>query len=634
MKYLSTSLLATLALLSCHAVFAKDLTVTITHREAGAERCMDLSTDRKSIVFNACNNENTQKWHINAVSEKYNRIRNNTLPADNCLFSNYWGTQIGMQGCTSGTYLSQAYWEVIKSQDNQYSLRSKIQVDRRQSGWLSLHKGALALNIEDAATGKWTFADTDVKQYTSIINSIVGQNQCMDLADDKTKVVFNRCDRSPTQQWVLQGSGTFSTLKNATLPDNVCLFSITNGARVDMRECNSGTFKSQTLWRINAKANEHYAIISKVQNDYGRNGQLSVDRDDNLTLNDPAGAVGHWRLPDYTPPKRNMKGDVSVLLLNTHFTGASPQPTQDIRKALFGGNGPYTSLKEYLALASRGALTLKEGKTLDNLDIGPRGDSCDYASYRSKAIELAKAQGVDAADYDVIYLEHTHNNKCSYIAIASIPTRLDLPGKYIVSNAAGHKYWMWTHEFGHTLGFAHARMLANCPGTSTGVRIDSTCALTGGSDSTDTMNGGGGRMYPVNYMHEAGWLTDTQLPVVGNGTYTIAPLLSDKEGYQGIRLSRNDPAFPYLVLEFRQPTHFDQNWPADSPFISGVVVRAISPTSSNSLNAIINTQPGSSASHTSPLMPGKTLHDTYSGKLITVAAVSPEGAVVTISDAP
>lgn len=468
---------------------------------------------------------------------------------------------------------------------------------------------------------------------STVINNKVGEDQCMDLASDKTKVIFNRCDTSPTQQWVMQNSGVFSTLKNSTLPDDICLFSTTNGSRVDMRRCNSGTYTSQTLWRMAPKPNETFTITSKVQNDYGRNGQLSVDEDGNLTLNDPAGAVGNWKVPHYVAPKRNMKGVVKVLLLNTHFTGTPEQPTERIRNALFGGNGPYTSLKEYLDLASRGALILEEGKTLDGLDIGPRGDGCNYGAYRSKALELARARGIDPAEYDVIYLEHTPNSKCKYVGIANYPTRLDAPGKYITSNAAGHKYWMWTHEFGHTLGFKHGRMLAKCTATSTGVKIDDNCVLTGGSDSTDTMSGGGGRMFPVNYMHEAGWLTDEELPVVGNGTYTIAPLLSEKEGYPGIRIARNDAHFPYLVLEFRQPTHFDQAWPADSPFINGVVVRAINPSALTSSNAIVNTAPGSSDSKTSPLMPGKTLHDTYSGKLITVDSVGPEGAVVTISDA-
>ncbi|MBF8795365.1 hypothetical protein IRZ70_21355 [Pseudomonas monteilii] len=39
---------------------------------------------------------------------------------------------------------------------------------------------------------------------STVINNKVGEDQCMDLASDKTKVIFNRCDTSPTQQWVMQ----------------------------------------------------------------------------------------------------------------------------------------------------------------------------------------------------------------------------------------------------------------------------------------------------------------------------------------------------------------------------------------------------------------------------------------------
>ncbi len=616
--------------------FAENLTVNITHDEAGSEHCMDLSSDQKSIVFNKCSNTNSQKWRINTASGKYNTIKNSTLPESICLFSSPDGKVIEMQGCRSGTYSPQTSWELISASNKQYSLRSKAQVDDGRSGWMSVNDNKLTLNVKSTSTGEWHFIDTIVRQTTTIMNSLVGLSQCMDLASDKKKITFNVCSGANSQQWLIDNVGGYNTLKNSTLDDNICVFSTLTGDVVEMRQCNSGTYGSQTYWSVNLKTPGKYSIVSKVQNDFGRNGELSVSNDHILTLNDASASVGNWRFSQYDPPRRSMKGTFNILLLNTHFTGRPQRPTNEIRNALFGVNGQYASLSEYLTLASRGALTIQEGKTLDNLDIGAPGDSCNSTVYRNKAIELARAQNINPDDYDLIYVEHTSNSKCNYAANATLPSQLTTPGKYIVSNASGHKYWMWTHEFGHTLGFKHANILVNCPATSTGVKIDHSCQIGGtdggSNDISDTMGGGGGKMYPVNYMYEAGWLTDEQFPVVGNGTYKIDPLLDDKGGKQGIRIARNNPDFPYLTLEFRQANRFDNNWPENSAFINGVIVREISPKSLLSYNVIINTTPGSSDRNMPPLMPGKTLDDTYSGNVIKVDSVGSEGAIVTISD--
>lgn len=616
--------------------YADNLTVNITHKIADSEKCMDLFSDQKTIVFNDCHNTNSQKWRIETAIGKYSTIKNSTLPENICLFSTTNGNTIEMRGCSSGTYNSQTYWELITADKKQYSLRSKVQVDYGRSGWLSLNDNKLTLNVDSTPTGKWHFIETTVRQTTAIMNRIVGLDQCMDLGSDKKKIAFNVCNGVSSQQWVVETVDGYNTIKNSTLDDNICLFSTTNGNAVEMRQCNSGTYNSQTYWSIAPKTHKKYSIISKVQKDYGRNGELSVNNDHVLTLNNATASVGNWSFSQYEPLRRSMKGTLNVLLLNTHFTGISQRPTNEIRKALFGGNGQYSSLSEYLALASRGTLIIKEGKTIDNLDIGNPGDSCNSRSYRDKAIELAKAQGINPDNYDLIYVEHTYNSKCSYAANAILPSKFTTPGRYIVSNASGHKYWMWTHEFGHTLGFKHSNILADCSTISTGVIIDDYCQISGkdggSNDISDTMGGGGGRMYPVNYMHEAGWLTDEQFPVVGNGTYKIDPLLDDKGGKQGIRIARNNPNFPYLTLEFRQANRFDSSWAANSPFINGIIVREINPQPLLSYNVIIHTIPGSSDRSTPPLMPGKTLYDTYSGKAIKVDSIGSNGAIVTISD--
>lgn len=616
--------------------FADNLTVNIKHNEVGIDQCMDLSSDGKGIVFNKCSNANSQKWHIDTASGKYKTIKNSTLPNDICLFSSASGGAIEMQGCKSGMYDSQTYWELVIEANKYLSLRSKVQVDYKRSGWLSVKNDKLALNIDSTNTGKWIFENTTVRRKTAIKNSIIGQDKCMDLGTDKKKITFSVCSTADSQKWWVDNLGDFYTIKNSILDDNICLFSTNAGNVIEMRQCNSGSYSSQTYWYFELGNKNNYSIMSKVQKDYGRNGQLSIDNNHALTLNDMSSPVGNWNFSDYEVAKRSLKGTINVLLLNTHFTGSVQRPTNEIKNALFGSNNQYSSLSEYISLASNGALKIREGKTIDNLDIGVPGNSCDSGLYRDKALEQARAHNINPDDYDVVYIEHGSNGKCSYAANATYPKDFTKPGRYIISNANGHKHWMWSHEFGHTLGFKHSNILINCPATPTGVKIDNTCQIGGkdggSNDISDTLGGGGEKMYPVNYMYESGWLTDKQFPIVENGTYKIDPLLDDKGGVQGLRIARNNPEFPYLTLEFRQANRFDAAWPENSPFINGVIVREINPKRLSSYNVIIHTIPGSNDRKTPPLMPGKTLYDTYSGKMIKVDSSGSDGAIVTISD--
>ena len=619
---------------------ADNLYITIKHDDAGENNCMNLQANKVDVAFNTCNDSISQKWIISTASGVYSEIKNADLSNSLCLTSSLNGNSIQMLPCSGNFYTSQTYWQIARESGNRQSLINKNQVDYRRSGYLSVGGGKLLLNKEQVATGKWHFYDENETQITSIKNlGIDPRRNCMDLAPDHKQITINPCRNSDSQQWIITrlGSQNYNIIKNRILDDNTCLFASVAGDAIEMRQCNSGNYYSQIYWNISENISGRYSITNKSQNDQGRNGILSIREGIYLTLNDATYPWPNWAFDgNQKNPKRSITGDVSVLLLNTHFTGTIEISTNDTRKALFGGNGPYSSLKEYINLASNGALNIHEGNTLENIDVGLEPNSCDSTNIRNKAIATAKARGVNADDYDAVYVQTPFNPNCGNTASAVRPSRIDRPGRYINVNGSGAKYWMWTHEFGHTLGFKHSNILVHCPITVTGIKIDDRCELGGRdggtNDISDTMGGGGGRIYPVNYMYEAGWLPDSQFPIAGNGTYKIDPLLEERGGVQGLRIARDNPDFPYLTLEFRQPNKFDSNWPSNSPFIKGVIVRQIRPETLTSYNVIIQASSGTDDRETAPLMPGRTLLDIDSKKIIKVISTSAEGAIVTISD--
>ncbi len=197
---------------------------------------------------------------------------------------------------------------------------------------------------------------------------------------------------------------------------------------------------------------------------------------------------------------------------------------------------------------------------------------------------------------------------------------------------------MWQHEFGHSLGGPHAKSLERCPYDNREVvQIGgSGCAVTAAGDPSDTLNGGGSRLYPIPYLYYAVWLTDEQFPeALKNGTYKIAPLFREANAtvVKGLRLFRSDGS--YLTLELRKPSPGFENWSADDPFVNGVIVRIARFGGNTVSNTLVDTTPtGIHGMKDAPLQAGASAYDVLSGKRITVSHIDDTGATVEISDIP
>ena len=146
------------------------------------------------------------------------------------------------------------------------------------------------------------------------------------------------------------------------------------------------------------------------------------------------------------------------------------------------------------------------------------------------------------------------------------------------------------------------------------------------------MGGGGRRLYPASYQLLRGWLTEADVPEIkGEGTYQLAPLWGKASGAKAYRLARADGST--LWLEFRQPQPGFDNWKSDDPFVNGVIVRTVAHAGNVLTNTLVDATPGSAQGmKDAPLMPGHALHDTLSGKIVTVKSVGPNGAVVEVKN--
>lgn len=302
----------------------------------------------------------------------------------------------------------------------------------------------------------------------------------------------------------------------------------------------------------------------------------------------------------------------------------------EVQRGFFGSPGDNRSFVNAVNLSSDKNLHFT-GDAVTGLDLGPRPSDCPSTELRNQAIYLARQKGFDASKYDYVAVE-IPSTSCSWAGLAA------RPGLWAMGNGVGWKPWMWQHEFGHSLGGPHAKSLERCPYDNREVvQIGgSGCVVTATGDPSDTLNGGGSRLYPIPYLYYAGWLTDEQFPeALKNGTYKIAPLFREANAtvVKGLRLFRSDGS--YLTLELRKPLPGFENWAADHPFVNGVIVR-IAEFSGNSVsNTLVDTTPESSdGTKDAPLKQGMSVDDVLSGKRITLVHIDEAGATIEISNIP
>ncbi|MET1534721.1 RICIN domain-containing protein [Burkholderia sola] len=452
-------------------------------------------------------------------------------------------------------------------------------------------------------------------------------------------VGFETCSGTDAQRWRMERDGNeYFRIRNV-LADaqgrNVCLRAAPGDtpipAAVTMSPCD-GDYPATRLWRGSTLAPDGvFTIFNKDWSDQGRRASLMAYGKTlaMVTEADQPWPPALWRYEGEVPILiRRVAGVDRVLFMTARFAGQTANPVEPIRQAVFGDATGSGSLAQYLELASRGKFAIRGDAELTDVDLGAVPAGCSSADVLARARAGALARGVDAGKFNLLFVDFPSTGECKFAGLAA------RPGSWILSNGSGNGYWMWTHEFGHAMGMAHPDTLRNCPVKDGAVMVGAGCETGGTDDPTDTVGGGGRRMYPVNYQLFAGWLSEEDVPaIVKPGTYRLAPLWSTLPGKQGYRLPRGDGST--LILEFRRPQGKRgsyEDWPDTSPFVNGVTVRIMRYLSNVSIrNTLIDATPGSAdGMKDAPLMPGKSLFDTLSGRRITVLSADEGGAVVRV----
>jgi|GEM_PF-1935987 len=484
---------------------------------------------------------------------------------------------------------------------------------------------------KSAGDGLVTLRSESIEEYSTIKERSAGDSLCLTLNADNKNVAFSTCENTSRQRWKVspQMVGYFKITSQALAGESTEYCLGTTGTTPAMMECSGSGYSSYRAWQITPRQIDKqtdlfYTLKNKYREDLGKKEVLGHSANRLAMVSESQTSAFSWQLslPDmiHTRPVTGVK---KVLVIHSHYSDRAANPLERMKLAVFGTGHDTSSLASAVRIASHGKLTLT-GDVVSDINLGPRPATCSD-SVVAQAKKLAEKKGINLSGYDYFFVD-LPSSPCSWSGLAS------MPGNWIIGNNSGEKHWMWQHEFGHSLGAPHATSLENCSVDDHGVvQLDDKCKSTAASDPSDSMNGGGRRLYPAPYALYTGWLTAEQFPAIKNdGDYTLAPLFNNDNNIKGLRVLRSNGS--YLTLEYRQPSEGFEDWATDSPFVNGVIVR-IATFGSKVTNQLVDTTPGSAGGMSdAPLMPGKSIDDLLSGKRITLLKVDAQGAHVRIQN--
>lgn len=260
----------------------------------------------------------------------------------------------------------------------------------------------------------------------------------------------------------------------------------------------------------------------------------------------------------------------------------------------------------------------------DNTATAP----CSYHPWATAIKEAVTKSGVNLTEYDrFIYALPRLKMNCGWDGLGG--------GQNVWLNGT-FDFGILAHEFGHTLDWAHAGLFKCGPAGARVALSAEPCEATNGGDPFELMGTGQQRVPSAFHLLRAGFLGLEQRQVVTqSGEYTISPMEPVAgPGTKMLRIPRNGNSA--IDLEFRQPGGKWDKLTADDPTVKGVTARVSQldggvATKAGGKTYVVDTTPETESFSDSPLTPGRTLTDPFTGTTITTKSVGPEGAVVQVN---
>jgi hypothetical protein len=315
-----------------------------------------------------------------------------------------------------------------------------------------------------------------------------------------------------------------------------------------------------------------------------------------------------WDGPNHSPvPKENasfLSVEANLPFLNGTFDTWEAGNASGLQPAWQFSNGG-----EYKIAEPRNAhpqcSNTEESEFIDDLE--------------SEARQAAEGAGFHPAGYAKVIVYYLFQ-KCSHGGLTSSSSR-------IVTTDLDHS--IIYHEFGHSLGFAHAELLHCVNSAGAVVPLSGNCTHEEYGDRYDVMGTGIGS-YDANDAYRAGWLNG-QFYSTGESlttrTYSIAPLTQLPHAERAIKLTDGGQTF---WIEYRRHVGTDAKSAAESgvepEYVPGVVISRANAGRTERINVSGGTDPKDNAFRV-----GQSWADPLGTQIVTLLAESPSYATIRIS---
>jgi len=616
-----------------HLAPPPDFVELASSTDSGVLRCLTSTGIAGEVHLQACNGSDAQQWAAWSVPGPWQAWKSRALLAEGgaaCLVDSGSGARLADCGEAGDARRWQWRTESRPGHDLLYN-RHAGEMAGAPRGYLAHSHGGLGWSSADADNARWQVA----ARYGALHITTGSTTRCLSLAADNLSLEAAPCLDHARQEWDItpwDAAGGNVSLRVRALAGSatpMCL-----GHALQMVPCTGSGYSTMRTWRYSSIPDTGGAqpllLSNKYLADLGRDQVLGLQEGQPAMLARENSERTRWQYAWPLQPHliRPVRGEQRVLLLHAQWSDRPATDFAQVRRAVFGDGTAAGSLAGAVQRSSNGRAWLS-GDAYTGFDLGPRPANCNgYAALRSRLTAMARERGIDRAAYDYLFIE-VPAVSCAWSAMAS------RPGRDIFAQGSGHGHWMWQHEFGHNLGGPHATALQQCPLRDGRVQLGNACTVTTASDPSDTLNGGGRRLFALPYVVFAGWRSDAEAPRVGAGSYRLAPLYAPATGstLHGLRVLRSDGS--YLTLEYRQPqADAYEDWPAGDAFVNGVIARVARFDGSTVRSQTVDAAPATATLADAPLRAGQSMDDLLSGLRVTVGSVDAQGATVHLEVLP